>query len=181
MSESATSAPAHPFAVTHPDAWMSASGRFSLAVVAAIATGWFAQAAMWETHFFADDVDFFAGMCVALQNGTWWDWLWQPGNGHLSLPTKLAYFAVWRWLGREVFWWHVLQIAIWSAALVSFADWSRQQHGSRAIAATLTCLMAVSGNYRAQLMDPPAANHLVTRCMAIIALNATSRFLIGHS
>lgn len=181
MTRSVASTPAGTPVLAPLDAWLSERGRYALAVAAAIACGCVAQAAMWRTHFFADDVDFFAGMCVALQNGAWWDWLRQPGNGHFSMPTKLAYFAVWRWLGRDVFWWHILQVAVWSTALVAFADWSRRLHGSRAIAATLTGLLAVSGNYRAQLMDPPAANHLVTGCMSVIALGATSRLLAGHS
>lgn len=88
----------------------SADRGYAVARLAAIIFGWISYAPMWSAHFFADDVDFFGSMCVSLRDGVFWDWLWGPANGHLSVPVRLAYYAVWRWFGRDVSYWHVLTV-----------------------------------------------------------------------
>src|SRR5262245_8013841 len=83
------------------DDWLVVPGRYPAACAIAILIGWLIYAPIWRSHFYADDVDFFGGMVAARSAGQFSLWLWTPGNGHFSIPSKLEYWLVWRFLGRD--------------------------------------------------------------------------------
>ncbi len=159
--------------------WLSVGRRYLLACGFAIAMGWVAYWPLWRTHFFADDVDFFGGMCVALNARRFWAWVWTPFNGHFSVPTKLCYWAVWRWGGRDVFWWHLQAIVVFGGALAGVAALVREIWKSRAVAVAVVAMIACSGAYRTLLMDPPCLNHLWAAGAVVWSLWAAFRYVRG--
>ncbi len=159
------------------DQCLSRDIYYILGSAIAVVLGWIAYAPMWGTHFFADDVDFFGGICASLQQGRFWQWIWTPINGHLSIPVRLGYYAVWRWFARDVFWWHVLTLFWWTAALLFANHLFRRIFASRAIAVGLLAVLACSAEYRSQIMDPPAANHLWSASAAMGSLWAAWLYL----
>lgn len=155
-----------------------ASGRrFASACGLLVVMGWIAYWPMWRTYFFADDVDFFGGMCVALNSGRFWSWLWTPFNGHFSVPTKLGYFVVWRWGGRDVCWWHAQAMLVSGLALCGVGVLIRQLSGSRVAALAVMAVVSCSGAYRTLLMDPPCLNHFWAAGGTVWSLCAAVRFV----
>jgi hypothetical protein len=159
--------------------WLRVAHHYRWACLLAIMLGWIAYAPLWKTYFFADDVDFFGGMCVSIKDGRFTQWLWLPANSHICVLPKLAYYAVWRWLGRDVFWWHVMTLTLWSVALVALASFFLRVFDSRTMSIGLLAVFACSGGYRSQIMDPPSAVHLSSACATVWALWAAVQFLEG--
>jgi hypothetical protein len=162
------------------DDWLSSGARYRWCCAAALALGCVTYAGAWRTHFYADDVDIFGGMLVASRDGNFWPWMASQANGHISLLSKVAYFAVWRWCSRDVFWWHLATLLVWMAGATLLADLYRRMFQSRAISVILLAVFSCSRAYEEQIIATCSGNHLWSATLAIASLWCAWRFRETH-